>query len=144
MLGAIFRRSLRRSSTTCVCDCHGRLFFKVKHRTYIYIYIYTSFTTSSTYSPSSIMLPRNGDSGSVVFSDIIEILESDDRVTTRHMNHDGSFYFTEEAVYDDDSISFDLRNSDENGMSFLDALEDEIEFDDMIGDNTNQFHRSNR
>lgn len=90
------------------------------------------------------MLPRNGDSGSVVFSDIIEILESDDRVTTRHMNHDGSFYFTEETVYDDDSISFDLRNSDENGMSFLDALEDEIEFDDLIGDNTNQFHRSNR
>ena len=137
-----------RSSTTCVClcDCHGRLFFSkcnIVH-TYIHIYIYTSFTTSSTYSPSSIMLPRNGDSGSVVFSDIIEILESDDRVTTRHMNHDGSFYFTEEAVYDDDSISFDLRNSDENGMSFLDALEDEIEFDDMIGDNTNQFHRSNR
>lgn len=123
------------SSTSCCCN--GRLFSKSNN---------INNLQPPTYSPimSFFALPRNGDLGSVVFSDIIEILESDDRVTTRHMNHDGSFYHTEEAAYDDDSNSFDLGSIDENRMSFLDALEDEIEFDDMIGDNTNQFHRSNR
>jgi hypothetical protein len=82
---------------------------------------------------SFFALPRSfGESGSVVFSDVIEILESDDRVTLRRMNPDGGFYPTEEMVYDDDSNSFDLGNND--GMSFIDALEDEIGLDDLIGD----------
>jgi hypothetical protein len=88
---------------------------------------------------SFFLLPRTapGESGAVVFSDVIEILESDDTVTLRRMNPDGGFYQTEEAVYDDDSNSLDLGNSDENGMSFVDALEDEIQFDDLIGDKSN-------
>lgn len=96
---------------------------------------------------SFFLLPRNlpGDAGGVVFSDVIEILESDDRVTLRRMNPDGGFYHAEEAVYDDDSNSLDFGNSDENGMSFVDALEDEIQFDDLIGDKNNfDFFQSNR
>ena len=87
---------------------------------------------------SFFLLPRNlpGDAGGVVFSDVIEILESDDRVSLRRMNPDGGFYHAEEAVYDDDSSSLDFGNSDENGMSFVDALEDEIQFDDLIDDKT--------
>ena len=88
---------------------------------------------------SFLMLPRTlpGEAGAVVFSDVIKILESDDRVTVRRMNPDGGFYQTEEVVYDDDSNSLDLGTSDENGFSFIDALEDEMELDDLIGGKSN-------
>ena len=84
-------------------------------------------------------LPRTlpGGTSVVIFSDVIEILESDNRVSLRRMNPDGGFYYTEEIVYDDDSNSFDLENSDETGMSFLDALENEMGFDDLLGDKSN-------
>ena len=86
-----------------------------------------------------------GGGGGVAFSDRIEILESDDRVTLRRMNPDGSFYHTEEVVYDDDSYSLDLGINDENGMSFVDALEDDIDFDDLIGEHSNiNFSQSQR
>ena len=96
---------------------------------------------------SFFVLPHTLSSGGgVAFSDVIEILESDDRVTLRRMNPDGSFYHSEEAVYDDDSNSFDLGNQDDdNGMSFVDALEDEIDFDDMMADhNHSHVFQSNR
>lgn len=73
-------------------------------------------------------LPSNG----IKFNDVVQIIESDNRVTTRFMNPDGGISQTE-AVYDDDSISFNLGNNDDNELSFLDALEDELDFNDDNG-----------
>lgn len=76
----------------------------------------------------------------VLFSDRVEILESDDTITIRRMNPDGGFYHAEEVQYDDDSnsLSFDMGNgdnsiNDNDGMTFLDALEDELDIDDLTG-----------
>ena len=68
--------------------------------------------------------------GGIKFYEVVEVLESDDRITTRFMNPDGGIYHGEEVVYDDDSNSFHLGNNDDNEMSFFDALEEDLRFDD--------------
>jgi hypothetical protein len=72
--------------------------------------------------------------GALKFNDVVQVLESDNRITTRFMNPDGGIYRnTEEVVYDDDSNSFNLGNSEDHEMTFLDALEDDLGFDDDNG-----------
>jgi hypothetical protein len=71
--------------------------------------------------------------GGIKFHDVVEVLESDNRITTRFMNPDGGIYHGEEVVYDDDSNSFHLGNNDENRMAYLDALEDDRGFDSDTG-----------
>lgn len=71
--------------------------------------------------------------GGIKFHDVVEVLESDNRITTRFMNPDGGIYHSEEVVYDDDSNSFHLGNNDDNEMTFLDALEDDLGFDTDTG-----------
>lgn len=71
--------------------------------------------------------------GAIKFHDVVQVLESDNRITTRFMNPDGGIYHNEQVVYDDDSNSFNLGNSDDNEMTFLDALEDNLGFDDDNG-----------
>jgi hypothetical protein len=66
----------------------------------------------------------------IKFHDVVEVLESDNRITTRLMNPNGGIYHSEEVLYDDDSNSFHLGSNDENEMNFFDALEDDIAFDD--------------
>lgn len=73
-------------------------------------------------------LPSNG----IKFNDVVQIIESDNRVTTRFMNPDGGISQTQ-AVYDDDSNSFNLSSNDDKELSFLDALEDELDFNDDNG-----------
>jgi hypothetical protein len=45
------------------------------------------------------------------------------------MNPDGGFYHLNNVMeYDDDSISFDVHNyQDENGMAYLDVVEDNVQ-----------------
>ena len=69
----------------------------------------------------------------IKFHEVVEVLESDNRITTRFMNPDGGIYQNEEVVYDDDSNSFNLGNNDSKEMSFFDALEDDLGFDDNTG-----------
>ena len=71
--------------------------------------------------------------GGIKFHEVVEVLESDNMITTRFMNPDGGIYHGEEVVYDDDSNSFQLGSSDSNEMSFLDALEDDQSFNDDTG-----------
>jgi hypothetical protein len=81
-----------------------------------------------------------GGGGGVLFNDVVEILESDNTVTIRHMNPDGGFYHTADVQYDDDSYSLDLGDDDVDGMTFLDAVEDELGIDD----NNIDYFQSNR
>ena len=100
--------------------------------------LHTSSTTTTAYRvvpPAAADLitmisdlPSNG----IKFNDVVQIIESDNRVTTRFMNPDGGISQAD-AVYDDDSNSFQLGNNDDNEMSFLDALEDELDFNDDNG-----------
>jgi hypothetical protein len=79
----------------------------------------------------------------IQFHDVVEILESDNTITTRLMNPDGGFYHTNVIEYDDDSMSFDLANHhDENGMTYLDAVEDDRQINDI--DDGNNMFQSNR
>jgi hypothetical protein len=70
----------------------------------------------------------------VSFRDTVEIVDFDNVVTLRRMNVDGSIY-GKEVVYDDDSNSLDLgrMESDEDGLAFLDAVEDNLETDHLQG-----------
>ena len=68
----------------------------------------------------------------VVFNREVVVLEGDNTITLRQMNMDGTVYHSSNHVtteyYNDDSISMvdvDSSNIDsDNGMSFLDAMED--------------------
>lgn len=71
------------------------------------------------------------DSGrSVSFDQTIRVLNADDSVTERQMNINGGFYdcITTE-IYDDDSdASIQLGDGDgDNSLTFLDAVQDEID-----------------
>jgi hypothetical protein len=69
-------------------------------------------------------------SSGVSFCDTVEVVDIDNYVVLRRMNVDGSIYSKgEEMVYDDDSNSLDLgrMESDEDGLTFLDALEDPLD-----------------
>jgi hypothetical protein len=84
----------------------------------------------------------------LAFSDIVEIFEDDGRVTIRHMNPHGGFYNTEDVTYEDDNFSISLagnENDNENGMTFVDAREDEEQYEGAPedGDYMNYFS-SNR
>ena len=72
-------------------------------------------------------------SSGVSFRDTVEVVSFDNTVVLRRMNYDGSIYNSEEVVYDDDSNSLDLgrMESDEDGLAFLDAVEDPLDMDHL-------------
>jgi hypothetical protein len=75
----------------------------------------------------------------VAFNSEVVVLEGDNTITTRQMNLDGSVYYSSNHVttdYEDDSVSIvelDHSNNtpvdDDNGMTFLDAMEQNPNFD---------------
>ena len=78
-------------------------------------------TTLSCSTPSAV----GGGSSSrdmIQFHEVVQVVESDNRVTTRHMNPDGGISRTNDDMYND-SISMDLDQDEGNEMSFLDAVE---------------------
>lgn len=78
--------------------------------------------------------------GGVAFSNEVVVVEGDDTITIRQMNMDGTVYHSSDhitAEYNDDSISIvelDQQSNntlidDDNGMTFLDAMEENTNFD---------------
>jgi hypothetical protein len=69
-----------------------------------------------------------GGGGGVCFNSTIQVVNADNTISIRHMNPHGGYYDTEVVeTYDEDgSLSFHLDSSqtDEDGMSFLDAVQD--------------------
>ena len=81
----------------------------------------------------STLPPING-GVALKFNAVVQVLESDNRVTTRFMNPDGTVYrHAEEIAYDDDSCSFNLGINEDYEMTFLDALQEDAEVDDGNG-----------
>lgn len=72
--------------------------------------------------------PPVGGGGGVNFSSTIEVLNGDNTVTIRPMNPDGGYYDAEMEVYDDDegSLSYRMAEDDDEDMSFLDAVQDNV------------------
>jgi hypothetical protein len=69
-----------------------------------------------------------GGGGGVCFNSTIQVVNADNTISIRHMNPHGGYYDTEivETYDEDGSLSFHLDSSqtDEDGMSFLDAVQD--------------------
>jgi hypothetical protein len=66
-------------------------------------------------------------SSGVSFNSSIRVVNADDTVYIRHMNPDGGFYDAETCRYEEDdslSINLDVSQTDEDGTSFLDAVQD--------------------
>jgi hypothetical protein len=70
-----------------------------------------------------------GGGGGVCFNSTIQVVNADNTISIRHMNPHGGYYDTEMVeTYDEDdgSLSFHLDSSqtNEDGLSFLDAVQD--------------------
>jgi hypothetical protein len=69
-----------------------------------------------------------GGGGGVSFNATIQVVNADNTISIRHMNPNGGYYDTEMVeTYDEDgSLSFNLDASqtDDDGLSFLDAVQD--------------------
>jgi hypothetical protein len=63
----------------------------------------------------------------VSFNQTIQVLNADNSITERQMNINGGFYdcITTEK-YEDDSDSIQLNEGDDDSMTFLDAVQNEI------------------
>jgi hypothetical protein len=67
------------------------------------------------------------------FNSVVEVLESNNDITIRHMNPGGDYFHssTDQIEYSDDSLSFNLgdsysdNNSDGDDLQFEDAVMDE-------------------
>lgn len=69
----------------------------------------------------------------VSFNPAIQVVYPDGAILVRQMNLDGGFYDAEMDVYDDDCESLDLgREDDEDGNTFWDAVQDQIQVDDGL------------
>lgn len=110
--------------------CHGRRFATL---------LFT-MTTLSCYTPSAVDGGGGSNSDMIKFHEVVQVVESDNRVTTRHMNPDGGISRTDDDMYDD-SISMDLDHNEGNEMSFLDAVERYACSDD---ENDLNFFQTNR
>ena len=60
--------------------------------------------------------------GSVSFNHEIKVINADDSFSIRQMNADGSFYDVDPDTFSEDG-SIDLMCKDEDGLTFLDAVE---------------------
>jgi hypothetical protein len=88
---------------------------------------------------------NGGGGGGIQFNNVVEILESDNTVTIRHMTPNGGIYPSADVHYDDDTNSFDFGDEVTDGMTFLDAVDDEMNIGTMYGDDNNMdFFQSNR
>ena len=67
--------------------------------------------------------------GSVSFNPEIKVVNADDTVSIRQMNFDGGFYDMDPCNSFSDSGSIDLMCSDEDGLTFLDAVEHQVHDD---------------
>ena len=60
----------------------------------------------------------------VNFSSTVQVVNADNTVCIRQMNPDGRFYDAEMDTHDDDEGSLCLtRDDDEDGLTFMDALQ---------------------
>jgi hypothetical protein len=76
-----------------------------------------------------------GSGGGVSFNATIQVVNADDTISIRHMNPHGGYYDTEmdmETYDEDGSLSFNLDASqtDDDGLSFLDAVQDLVDHAD--------------
>lgn len=61
--------------------------------------------------------------GTIYFNSSVEVLNADNTVTIRQMNHDGRMYDVDEDFFDEDALSLHL-DLDNDGMTFMDAVQD--------------------
>jgi hypothetical protein len=94
-----------------------------------------SFWASAMGSGSGGGTGGGGGGGGVSFNATIQVVNADDTISIRHMNPHGGYYDTEmdmETYDEDGSLSFNLDASqtDDDGLSFLDAVQNLVDHAD--------------
>jgi len=69
--------------------------------------------------------------GSISFNESITLYEPNGSITVRNMNPDGTFYDAEQELYEEDG-SLHLSENNEGELSFMDALQEQLNGDDEI------------
>jgi hypothetical protein len=78
--------------------------------------------------------PGNG-SGGVSFNPMVQVVKADGSILNCPMNLSGGFYEAKIGAYDDDdagSLDFGRSEVDDDGMTFMDAVQNQINEDDEM------------